>query len=635
MAQKSRPDFERLVARLHIDLIVAALGDAPRGIHLVVVPPTSDARLWEDEGHFALRDLASARELGVQDFVDDTDVAEILVSKLKAGYGIDVGLSATSAEAVLIFAEAVDAEHPSVALADSVIHAKFAPDLVVEAAARFGRVISHADADTLISMPWRRRRFALVSPRPISESYRLHLEVLEAEKKAAAEEAKAKALPRTIPDVRALEELQGYGAAKDWALELMRDIGDWRAGRIAWSDIDGAVLLSGPPGCGKTTFASALAKSLDAHFVIGGYASWISHGEGHQGDLIKAMRASFAEARSFAPCVILIDECDAFVQRGSIGNGKADEWMRGVVNSLLECMDGALEREGVIVIGAANDVTGIDQALRRSGRLDRHIEVNLPNSEDRVAILEQHLGVQLPKLSVVPDRSAGMSGADLERVAREARRLARRDGAIVNIKHLMKVLPPRERRSKDEIHALAVHEAAHAVVAAALGSRVLEVMIHKERDVNDAVAGVAVLRHREGSRDIQWFMDRIAQLLAGVVGERLVFDTHSDGCHADLAEASNVATYVLSAVGMGETLVSEGHRDPVALTQARAFDPLLRRRVEDILQEQAERARLVIEDNRSAFDEVVEVLRLRGRLDGSEVHEAVEAYRQQQLSLAI
>ncbi|NKK67922.1 AAA family ATPase [Rhizobium leguminosarum bv. viciae] len=636
MAQKSRPNFERLVARLHIDRIVAALGDAPRGIHLVVVPPTSDAGVWEDEAFLALRDIDSARELDVKDFVDDTanDVG-LSVSRLKPGYGIDVGLSASQAAAFLIFANASDAEHPTMGLADSVIRTEFVADLVVEATLRLGRVIRRDEAEHLISMPWRRRRFALLSPRPIAETHRLHLDVAEAERKAAAEEAKAKALPRTIPDVRPLEELHGYGAAKDWALELMRDIGDWRAGRIAWSDIDGAVLLSGPPGCGKTTFASALAKSLDAHFVIGGYASWISHGEGHQGDLIKAMRASFAEARSLAPCVILIDECDAFVQRGSIGNGKADEWMRGVVNSLLECMDGALEREGVIVIGAANDVTGIDQALRRSGRLDRHIELNLPNSEDRVAILEQHLGVQLPKLSVVPDRSAGMSGADLERVAREARRLARRDGAIVNIKHLMKVLPPRERRSKDEIHALAVHEAAHAVVAAALGSRILEVMIHKERDVNDAVAGVAVLRHREGSRDIQWFMDRIAQLLAGVVGERLVFDTHSDGCHADLAEASNVATYVLSAVGMGETLVSEGHRDPVALTQARAFDPLLRRRVEDILQEQAERARLVIEDNRSAFDEVVEVLRLRGRLDGSEVHEAVEAYRQQQLSLAI
>ena len=375
MAQKSRPDFERVLARIHIDHVVAGLGDAPRGVHVVVVPPTSDAGIWEDEGYFALRDLAAAQQLGVQDFVDDTDAdtqVGLIMSRLKPGYGIDVGLSASDARAFLIFADAGDAEHPTVALADSVVRVEFSVDLVLNAALRHGRVISRQEAESLISMPWRRRRFAMLSSRPIAETLRLHVEVSEAEAVAEAKEAAAKtknkASPRTIPDVRPLEELVGYGAAKDWALELKRDIDDWRAGRIAWNDVDGAILLSGPPGCGKTTFASALAKSLDAHLVIGGYASWISHGEGHQGDLIKAMRASFAEGRDHAPSVILIDECDAFVQRGSIGHGRSDEWMRGVVNSLLECVDGAIEREGVIVIAAANDVSGIDSALRRSGR---------------------------------------------------------------------------------------------------------------------------------------------------------------------------------------------------------------------------------------------------------------------------
>ncbi|MBY5755882.1 AAA family ATPase [Rhizobium leguminosarum] len=638
MAQKSRPNFERLVARLHIDRIVAALGDAPRGIHLVVVPPTSDAGVWEDEAFLALRDIDSARELDVKDFVDDTanDVG-LSVSRLKPGYGIDVGLSASQAAAFLIFANASDAEHPTMGLADSVIRIEFAADLVVEAALRLGRVIRRDEAEHLISMPWRRRRFALLSPRPIAETHRLHLDVAEAEAAAAAKEAKAKALSRTIPDVRSLDELHGYGAAKDWGLELKRDIDDWQAGRIAWTDVDNGVLLSGSPGVGKTTFAAALAKSLDAHFIAAGYAAWISHNEGHQGDLIKSMRASFAEARAQAPSVILIDEADAFVARGSIGHGRADEWMRGVVNSLLECVDGAIEREGVIVIAAANDVSGIDAALRRSGRLDRHIELSLPDAEDRVAILEQHLGVQLPKLNVVPDRSAGMSGADLKKVAREARRLARRDGVTVNIKHVLKTLPRRERRSTEEVHALAVHEAAHAIVAATLGFEVLEVLISKERGVDDVIAGVAVIKNRNGHHNFEWFADRIAQLLAGVAAEHMVFGSHAEGCVADLAEASNVAAYMLSSLGMGETLVSDGHRDAIALVQARSFDPLLRRRIEDILHDQLDRARAILEGNWSAFNEIVQLLRLRGRLDGADVHEAVGAYRQQpqQLSLAI
>ncbi|RFB98022.1 cell division protein [Rhizobium leguminosarum bv. trifolii] len=639
MAYKSRPDYERVLARLHIDRIVAGLGLAPRGVHLVIVPPTSDAGVWEDEGFLALRDLASARQLDVHDLVDDTaNEVLISVSKLKPGCGIDVGLSASNAAAFLIFAAASDANHPTVALADGIIEAEFSVELVVEAAARFERAISHAEAKTLIGMPWRRRRLALLSPRPIEETRRLHMEVSEAEAEAQAKEAEAKnkASPRNVPDVRPLEELFGYGAAKDWGMELKKDIADWSAGCIAWTDVDNAVLLSGPPGCGKTTFASALAKSLDAHFVIGGYAAWISNGEGHQGDLIKAMRASFNEARACAPSVILIDEADAFVARGSIGHGRSDEWMRGVVNALLECTDGALEREGVIVIGAANNVTGIDQALRRSGRLDRHIELGLPDAGDRVSILEQHLGTELPLLSVVRDRSAGMSGADLERAAREARRLARRHGVTVNIKHVLKCLPKRERRTKDEIHALAVHEAAHAVVAAALGFKVLEVVISKDR-TEDGIAGVAIIKHREGHHDAGWFVDRIAQLLAGVAAERMVFGGHAEGCVADLAEASNTAAYMLSSLGMGNTLVSDGHRDAISLVQARSFDPPLRRRIDDILQDQLSRAQAILEQNWCALDEVAQLLRLRGRLDGSEVHEAFDAYRPQpqQLSLAI
>ncbi|TBZ97430.1 AAA family ATPase [Rhizobium leguminosarum] len=641
MAQKSRPDYERVLARLHIDRIVAQLGHAPRGVHLIIVPETTDAAVWEDEGYLALRDLASARKLDVQDFVDDTDDdVGLSVSRLKPNNGIDVGLSASHASAFMIFVNAGDAEHPSVALADSVIRADFSAELVVEAAARFGRVISLADAEHLVLMPWRRRRFALLSPRPVEETLRLHIEVSEAEAAAEAKETqaknKSKVPPRNVPDVRPLEELFGYGAAQDWGHDLKKDIADWRAGRIAWSDVDNGVLLSGPPGVGKTTFASALAKSLDAHLIIGGYASWISHGEGHQGDLIRSMRQSFDEARACAPSVILVDEADAFLQRGSIGHMKSDEWMRGVVNSLLECMDGALEREGVIVIGAANDVSGIDQALRRSGRLDRHIEIGLPAAEDRLAILEQHLGVQLPTLSVVPDRSAGMSGADLERVAREARRLARREGVTVNVKHLLKSLPKRERRSNNEIHALAVHEAAHAVVAAALGFEVLEVVISKDR-TDDGIAGVAIIKHREGHHDAGWFVDRLAQLLAGVAAERIFFGSHAEGCVADLSEASNLAAYMLSSLGMGKTLVSDGHRDAVSLVQARSYDPLLRRRIEDILQDQVERAQTILEEHWSAFDEVIQLLRLRGRLDGLEVHEAIDAYRPrpQQLSLAI
>ena len=149
------------------------------------------------------------------------------------------------------------------------------------------------------------------------------------------------------------------------------------------------------------------------------------------------------------------------------------------------------------------------------------------------------------------------------------------------------------------------------------------------------IAGAAAVQPRAGHRDYQWYADRVAHILGGLEAEKLVYGSHADGVIADLAEATNLLTYALSSVGMGETLGSDGHRDPAAMVHARQFDPVLRRRVEEVLREQSDRARGILENNRAAFDELVEVLILRGRLDGDDVHSTVDAYAQPQLSLAI
>lgn len=83
---------------------------------------------------------------------------------------------------------------------------------------------------------------------------------------------------RNVPVVPTLEEMHGYGDAKAWGLELARDIEDWRDGKIKWEDVDNGALISGPPGCGKTTFAPSLARTLGAHFIGGSYSSWLGTG---------------------------------------------------------------------------------------------------------------------------------------------------------------------------------------------------------------------------------------------------------------------------------------------------------------------------------------------------------------------
>ncbi|QKN16257.1 AAA family ATPase [Sinorhizobium meliloti WSM1022] len=566
---------------------------------------------------------------------------------MRHNMGIESGID--DAACTLIIADGSDAEHPSVPLADSVIRPELDIDLVILAAAQCGREITANEANLLAEMPWRRRRIAISAARPIAETHRLHLQAAAAEEERKAKELVEKSTDkadkkgqkmseRIVPDVLPVSEMHGYGDAQTWALELAKDIEDWRAGKITWADVDNGVLLSGPPGCGKTTFAAALARTLDAHLVIGSYSTWIANGDGHQGDLIRSMRAAFAEAREHAPSVILVDEVDNFVSRGSIGHARSDEWMRGVVNSLLECLDGAIERAGVIVVGATNDPSGIDAALRRPGRLDRHVEIGLPAADARQAILRQHLGVaESFPLNLFKRKTEGMTGADLERLARDARRLARRERREVRPHHVAAALPRRERRSEDDLRHIAVHEIGHAVVAAHLGATVHEVFVTRDRDpkAEREIAGAAAVRPRDGRRDYQWYTDRVAHLLGGLAAERLVYGSHADGVIADLAEATNLVTYVLSSVGMGETLGSDGHRDPTAMVQARQFNLALRRRVEDVLQEQSDRARGILENNRAAFDELVEGLILRSRLAGDEVHETLEAYARPQLSLAI
>lgn len=640
----SRPSFEATIARLHVIDLLDRLGPSPTGTFVVVLPPTVEAETWLGPALIHIRELRKGTDLegvvveDIPEYDDHGKRPQAFDVALLTNAGLHSGHTGPHCMLYLTDDDNADNQHPSVRLADDIVYLNLRPALIIEAAARIGRVVDIDEAGLLAKMPCQHRKLALAAARPIRESYELHLLVLdrEAALKAAEEgKKKPKTSARQVPNVISLEDLHGYGEAKMWGLELARDIHDWQRGDIRWVDVDNGVLLSGPPGCGKTMFAAALAKTLNAHFVAGSYSAWLGTGDGHQGDLLKAMRGAFAEARSNTPCVLLIDEIDNFAARGSIGHGKTDEWLRGIVNGLLECLDGAVERQGVIVIGATNDATNIDGALLRPGRLDRHIAIPLPNDEDRVSILRQHLGVDLD-LRLLRRKTAGMSGADLERLARDARRIARREGVEVRHSHVARALPRREARTEDEVRYIAVHEVGHALVGAVLGAEIEEVFVCRDRDpkAKAEVAGAAIVHMRSGRRDFQWHADRAAHLLGGVAAEEAVYGSHGDGVVLDLVEASSLLTYALSTLGMGDTLVSDGHRDPQSLATARSYDPVLRRRVEDALQQQLDRARDIIAAHRQAFDELVEVLAKRCRMQGLEVQAIINGrnHTQPQLS---
>jgi transitional endoplasmic reticulum ATPase len=184
------------------------------------------------------------------------------------------------------------------------------------------------------------------------------------------------------------------------------------------------ILLTGPPGCGKTMLAKAIATESGVSFISVKGAALLSK---YVGESERAVREVFHKARQAAPCIIFFDEIDALVPSRSSAAGDAHVTER-VISQFLTEMDGIEELKGVLVLGATNRPDILDPALMRPGRLDAIVEIQPPNREDRVQIFNVHLrekpladDVRAEDLAA---RSDGMTGAEIAAVCSTAAQLA-------------------------------------------------------------------------------------------------------------------------------------------------------------------------------------------------------------------
>ncbi|MFA1677188.1 AAA family ATPase [Rhizobium mongolense] len=494
---------------------------------------------------------------------------------------------------------------------------------------RAGLPPSGRDVDLLLSEPWPRLEKAFQERRH---------PVLALERLRGHRPVPVKAVPEVPKQAGpTLADMHGYGPALDWGNDLAKDLTDYKAGDLPWSDVDTGVLLSGPPGVGKTMFASALANTCRVPIIYGSVSRWQEAGalDNH----LKAMRASFAEAKEKAPSILFIDEVDTFGDRAESDRNRG--YMRSAMAGLLELLDGFDRRQGVVVIGACNYADQLDPAIRRAGRLDRHFEITLPDARSRLSILGFHSGIELDQFQAEMFGMAteGLSGADIEQLVRDARRVARRNRSALSGDHVIDQLRPVTELPQDFIHALAVHEAGHALVSIEIGhGEVTEVKISRYR-IEGKYRQLGYVQYGKiGARPKTRadYLNAIAVCLAGIAAELEVFGSFADGSSgsetADLNRATELATMLEGALGMGHTLLVEGPLEQ--LERLRAYNPDFRRRVHDILQSEFGRARSIIQTRRTALDAIVERLMETKAMTGDEVVDIVQRHKMPRVSLA-
>ena len=383
-------------------------------------------------------------------------------------------------------------------------------------------------------------------------------------------------------------------------------------------------LLVGPPGTGKTLLAKAVAGEANVPFFSLSGSDFV---EMFVGVGASRVRDLFRQAKEKSPCIVFIDEIDAVGRaRGKNANMNSNDERENTLNQLLTEMDGFGSNSGVIILAATNRADILDKALLRAGRFDRQIHVELPDLNERKEIFGVHLRPIKIDESVDAEflarQTPGFSGADIANVCNEAALIAARNGKkFVQKEDFMnavdRIVGGLEKRSKitteEERKCIANHEAGHATLSWLLehANPLVRVTIVPR---GKALGAAWYLPEERQITTREQLQDEMCATLGGRAAEELVLGKISTGASNDLERVTKQAYAMVVYFGMSDKLPNLNYYDstgqdwgftkPYSEETAKLIDT----EVQKIINEQYDRAKRILSENKEGHSKLAQVL---------------------------
>lgn len=370
--------------------------------------------------------------------------------------------------------------------------------------------------------------------------------------------------PRDAAQRITFADVAGAKEAKEELTEIVDFLKNPKKFLDIGARIPKGVLLMGAPGTGKTLLGRAVAGEAGVPFFSISGSEFV---EMFVGVGASRVRDLFHMAKHAAPAIIFVDEIDAVGRVRGTGVGGGNDEREQTLNQILVEMDGFEPNEKVIVMAATNRPDVLDPALLRPGRFDRRVTIDLPDRDDREAILKIHARkkplAEDVNLRTISERTPGFSGADLYSLMNEGAILAARENRkqvaqFDLIRSIEKVMLGPERKShvlnKKEKEITAYHEAGHAIVASILP---FADPVHKISIISRGRAAGYTLKLPLEDTKMQSrneFLDDIAVSLGGYIAEKEVFGDLTTGPSNDLQVLSALARNMVTKYGMSDAL---------------------------------------------------------------------------------